>query len=58
MLSLCLLIQHCLCGTPLGFCLKVIVDKKPLNLEKTASGVLSVLLLTYETVNQLQIFSE
>ena len=37
MLSLCLLIQHCLHGTPLGFCLRVIVDEKPLNLEKTTS---------------------
>ena len=31
--------------TPLGFCLRVIVNKKPLNLEKTTSSVLSVLLL-------------
>jgi len=29
--------------TPLGFCLRVIVNKKPLNLEKTTSGVLSVI---------------
>ena len=33
--------------TPLGFCLRVIVNEKPLNLEKTTSGVLSVLLLIY-----------
>ena len=31
--------------TPLGFCLRVIVNEKPLNLEKTTSSVLSVLLL-------------
>ena len=28
--------------TPLGFCLRVIVNEKPLNLEKTTSSVLSV----------------
>ena len=33
--------------TPLGFCLRVIVNEKPLNLEKTTYGVLSVLLLIY-----------
>ena len=33
--------------TPLGFCLRVIVNEKPLNLEKTTSSVLSVLLLIY-----------
>ena len=33
---------------PLGFCLWVIVNKKPLHLEKTTSSVLSVLLLIYE----------
>ena len=42
MLSLCLVIQRCLLGTPLGFCLRVIVNKKPLNLEKTISSVISV----------------
>ena len=31
--------------THLGICLKVIVNEKPLNLEKTTSSVLSVLLL-------------
>ena len=43
-LSLCLVIQQV---TPLDFCLRVIVNEKPLNLEKTTSSVLSVLLLTY-----------
>ena len=28
--------------TPLGFCLRVIMNKKPLNLEKTTANVLSV----------------
>jgi len=32
---------------PLGYCLRVIVNKKTLNLEKTTSSVLSVLLLIY-----------
>ena len=31
--------------TPLGFCLMVIVDEKPLNLEKTTSSDLSVILI-------------
>ena len=31
--------------TPLGVCLRVIVNKKPLNLEKTTSSVLSVSLI-------------
>ena len=44
MLSLCLVIQRCLRGTPSGFCLRIIVNEKPLNLEKTTSIVLSVLL--------------
>ena len=30
--------------TPLDFCLRIIVNEKPLNLEKTTSSVLSVLL--------------
>ena len=33
--------------TPLGFCLRVIVNEKPLNLENTTPSVLSVLLLIY-----------
>ena len=33
--------------TPLDFCLRVIVNEKSLNLEKTTSSVLSVLLLIY-----------
>ena len=35
--------------TPLGLCLRVIVNKKPQNHEKTKSSVLSVLLLIYGT---------
>ena len=34
--------------TQLGFCLRVIVNEQPLNLKKTTSSVLSVLLLIYE----------
>ena len=34
-------------GTPLGLCLRVIVNEKPLNFEKSTSSVLSVLLLIY-----------
>ena len=33
--------------TPLVFCIRVIVTEKPLNLEKTTSSILSVLLSTY-----------
>ena len=32
----------------LGFCFRVIVNEKPLNLEKTTSSVLSVLLLIFD----------
>ena len=42
MLSLCLVIQR-----GMRFCLRVIVNEKPLNLEKTTSSVLSILLLIY-----------
>ena len=38
--------------TPLGLCLMVIVNSKPLNLEKTTSSVLSVLLLIYDWKKQ------
>ena len=37
--------------TLFGFCLRVIVNEKPLNLEKTTSSVLSVLLLIYGVTN-------
>ena len=47
MLSLCIFIQSCLRGTHLGFCHRVIVKEKTLNLEKTTYSVLSVLLLIY-----------
>ena len=44
MLSLCLVFQRCLRGTPLGFCFRVIVIEKPLIFKKTTSSVLFVLL--------------
>ena len=47
MLSLCLVIQRGLRVTLLDLCLRVIVNEKPLNLEKATSSVLSVLLLIY-----------
>jgi len=37
--------------TSLGLCLRVIVDENPLNLEKTTSCVLSVLLGIYDKNN-------
>ena len=39
--------MRCLRGTPLGLCLRVNVNKKTLNLEKTTSSFLSVLLLIH-----------
>ena len=45
LLSLCLVIQRCLCGTPLGFCLRVIVNEEPLDLDKTTSCGLYVVLI-------------
>ena len=41
-------IQRCLRGTPLGFCLRVIVKEKPINHEKATFSVLSVLFLIYD----------
>ena len=38
--------MHCLRGTPLGLCLRVIVNEKLLNFEKTTYSVPSVLLLS------------
>ena len=55
MLSLCLVIQRSICIPPLGFCLRVIVNLKPLNLEKTTSIVLSVFLLIYALDDQLYV---
>ena len=49
-LSLCLVIQPSMRVTPLGFCLRVIVNEKLQNLEKMRSTVLSVLLLIYACV--------
>ena len=53
MISFYLVIQRCMRVTPLGFCLRVIVNEKPLNLENTTSSVLSVLLLIYGRDMQL-----
>jgi len=47
MLSVCIVILLGVRVTPLAFCLKVIVNEKSLNLEKTTSSVLSVLLFIY-----------
>ena len=60
MLYLCLVIQRCLRGTPFAFCLyfRVIVNEKPLNLEKTTSSVLSLLLLIYVSDNHMKICLE
>ena len=38
--------------TQLGFCLRVIVNEKLLNLEKTTSDALSVLLLIYDPLSR------
>ena len=43
--SLCLVILHRLRETPLGFCLRVIVNEFHTNLEKTTYSVLSVILI-------------
>ena len=46
MLCLCLVIQRGTRVTPLGLCLRVIMNEKPHhNIEKTTSSVLSVLLI-------------
>ena len=45
MLSFCLVIQLSMRVTPLGLCLMVIVNEKPLNLEKTTFSVISVMLI-------------
>ena len=45
MLFLCLFIQRGMRVTPLGFCLRVIVNEKPLNLKKTTFSVLFVILI-------------
>ena len=47
MLSLCLAIQRSMRVTHLGLFLRVIVNEKPLNLEKTTSSIQSVLLIIY-----------
>ena len=48
MLSLCFVIQVSMRVNPLRLCLRFNVNEKPLNLEKTTSTVLSVLLLIYD----------
>ena len=42
-----LVIQHAVSVTPLGLCLRVIVNEKPLYLEMASSSALSVMLLIY-----------
>ena len=42
MLFLCLVIQYSMCVTSSGLCPRVIVNEKPLDLEKTTTSVLSV----------------
>ena len=44
-LCLCLVIQPSMRISTLGFCLRVLMNIKPLKLKKTTSSVLSVLLL-------------
>ena len=51
MLSLCLIIQRHMRVTPLGFCLGVIVNEKPLNHKKTKSSILSVIMYLSITVH-------
>ena len=43
--------------TPLGFCLSVIVNEKPLDLERTTPSVLSVLFLIY-VLNHYKLLSQ
>ena len=38
--------------TFLGFCLRVIVNEKPINLEKTTSSILSILVLMYGSTDE------
>ena len=47
MISLCLVLQCGIRVTPLDFCLRVIVNEKPLNLKYTTFSALSALLLIY-----------
>ena len=53
MLFQCLVIQRGIHVAPLGFCLRIIVNEKLLNLEKTTSSVLYVLLLIYANYDVL-----
>ena len=53
LLSLWIVVQHGIHVTSLGFCLRIIMNEKPINLEKTTSSVLSVLLLIYGHGNLL-----
>ena len=56
MLSLCLVIQRGMRVTPLGFCLRIIVNENPLNLEKTKSSVHISVLYRNEMNYQYKIF--
>ena len=49
MFSLCPVIQHGMSEASLGFCLRDIVNEKPLNFEKTTSSVLYVSVLIYDS---------
>ena len=49
MFSLCPVIQHGMSEASLGFCLRDVVNEKPLNFEKTTSSVLYVSLLIYDS---------
>jgi len=53
MLFQCLVIQRGIHVAPSGFCLRIIVNEKLLNLEKTTSSVLYVLLLIYANYDVL-----
>ena len=54
-LSLCLVIQRSMRVTPLGFCLRTILNKIPLNLERTTSRVLSLLCFMVVSLSWLKI---
>ena len=46
--------MRCLRGTPLFFCLRIIVNENPINLEKTTSSFQSVLWLSTVVPSQLK----
>ena len=55
MLSLCILIQRGKRVTPLAFCLRVIMNEKPLNLEKRRHLVSYLLFLLIYACNHLKL---